>query len=43
MLQRIEPPPIFRKFEHELQCGGGSGDGGGFIPTLVGVDVPIPY
>jgi hypothetical protein len=28
------PPPVFRKFEHELQYGGSSGDSGGFYLFL---------
>jgi hypothetical protein len=30
-----KPPPVFRKFEHEIGCGGGSGDGGGFLSILI--------
>ena len=28
-------PPLFRKFEHELHCGGGSGDSGGIFSILI--------
>ena len=30
--QRI-PPLAFRKFEHKIGCGGGSGDSGGSLRT----------
>jgi hypothetical protein len=32
----IIPPPVFRKFEHKLQYGGGSGDSGGYFYTKRG-------
>ena len=38
MLQTIIPPPVFRKFEHEIVSGGGSRDGGGSLSILLGVE-----
>ena len=43
MLQTIIPSPICVNFEHEIGCGGGSGDSGGIFSTLVGRGKTLAY